>query len=250
MIDNKYNISDFTDKNYKNILQKIKNRYNFIFYNDIKSYTADKEYLLWRHDVDFSVHRAYELAKIENELGIKSTYFLQFSSEMYNLYELEIRELVFKIIGLGHEIALHFYPILHNIKTKKELKEYLLFEKNTLERLFDIKVNVFSFHNPTVEIMKFDNFKYAGMINTYAKHFQKNVAYCSDSNGYWRHERLEEFLLKGDVANRQVLTHPVWWQKEAMNPYDRVKRCINGRAKKRIEMYKTNMKKLKRKNVK
>ena len=32
------------------------------------------------------------------------------------------------------------------------------------------------------------------MINTYAKYFKENVEYCSDSNGYWRYKRLEDFL--------------------------------------------------------
>ena len=51
-------------------------------------------HILWRHDVDFSIHRASSLAKIENELGVKATYFLKLHSEFYNLFEKSIFEKV------------------------------------------------------------------------------------------------------------------------------------------------------------
>ena len=43
------------------------------------------------------------------------------------------------------------------------------------------------------------------MINVYAKYFIENVEYCSDSDGYWRHKRLEDFLC-ADYDKIQVLT--------------------------------------------
>jgi hypothetical protein len=61
-----------------------------------------------RHDVDFSVHRSYALAKIEAEEGVHSTYFLWPHCKYYNLFEEEIVEIVDKIIELGHDIGLHF----------------------------------------------------------------------------------------------------------------------------------------------
>ena len=48
------------------------------------------------------------LAKIENELGVKATYFLKLHSEFYNLFEKSIFEKVLKIIEFGHNIGLHF----------------------------------------------------------------------------------------------------------------------------------------------
>ncbi len=243
-------MNDFTETNYKNILQNAITRYSFIGYEDIKQISDNKEYILWRHDVDFSIHRSYALAKIEKELDVKATYFLQLGAEFYNLFEQEIKELIFKIRDFGHELGLHFDPTQYRINTKEDLEKYLLFEKNIIEKLFDIKVSVFSFHNPTENIMKFDDYQYAGMINTYAKYFKENIMYCSDSNGYWRHEKLEDFLSKKDYGNRQVLTHPGWWQKQSMSPFDRVKRCINGRVEKRLKTYEKNLKKYGRENVK
>lgn len=124
----------------------------------------------------------------------------------------------------------------------------LSFEKNILETLFQTEVKVFSFHNPTEEILKNDNYKYAGMINTYASYFKENVEYCSDSNGYWRHKRLEDFL-EQKHSKIQVLTHPGWWQKDIMSPRDRIQRCIDGRAKKVEKTYDSILNAHGRKNV-
>ena len=238
-----YNQKDFTEKNYKKILGKIKNK--TIFFDEI----GDKSrYTLWRHDVDLSIHRAYSLANIEKNLNIKSTYFLFFGSNFYNIFDKEIKNLIYKIKSLGHQLGLHFDSSQYNIKSKNQLEKYLTFEKKILEDLFQIEIKVFSYHSPSKEILKYENFKYAKMINAYAKYFKKNVEYCSDSDGYWRHKRLENFLnLNHDKI--QVLTHPVWWQKRSMPSFSRERRCIKGRSQSVKNEYISTFKKLKRKII-
>jgi hypothetical protein len=236
--------SDFTEENYRRILQKLK--LPTIFYDEIENH---ENFALWRHDVDCSVHRAYALALIDKELNIKATYFFLLGSIFYNVFEREIRELIGKILSLGHQIGLHFDISAYEIKTKEDLEKYLYFEKNILETLFQTQIKVFSFHNPTEEVFKkYEDFKYAGMINTYAKFFKENVAYCSDSNGYWRYKRLEDFLNEGH-KRIQVLTHPEWWQKEVMRPRQRIQRCIDGRAKKIAMLYDKLLQEWGRENV-
>ncbi|WP_417328575.1 hypothetical protein [Halarcobacter sp.] len=239
----KFNEIDFTESNYENLLGKVKN--NAIFYSEID---IKNSFTLWRHDVDFSIHRAYALANIEKRMNVKATYFLQLGAEFYNIFEQEIKEIVFKIRDLGHQIGLHFDPTQYKINTKEDLEKYLNFEKNILENLFQVEIKVFSFHNPTEEILKYDDFKYSGMINTYAKYFKENVEYCSDSNGYWRYKRLEDFLNEKH-KKIQVLTHPSWWQKEIMSPRDRIQRCIDGRANNTAKKYDGLLDEHGRKNV-
>ena len=239
-----YNQKDFVEQNYKKLLAKINNK--TIFYNEIEDQSS---FALWRHDVDLSVHRAYSLAKIEKNLNIKATYFLLLGSNFYNLFENDIKKLVSKIVSLGHQLGLHFDPETYDIKNIKELEKYLTFERNILENLFQTKIKVFSFHNPSKEILlRYNHFKYAKMINTYGKYFKKEVKYCSDSNGYWRHKRLENFLDE-NYSKIQVLTHPGWWQKRSMPSFSRIKRCINGRALNVKNDYIIQMKKLKRKII-
>lgn len=239
----KYYYKDFLESNYIKLLKKI--RYKTIFYDEIDFH---KSYTLWRHDIDLSVHRAYSLASIENKLNIKSTFFIYLGSSFYNIFEKNIAHLIFDILSFGHRLGLHFDSNKYTINNQKELEKFLTFEKKIFENLFNTEIKVFSFHSPSNEILKYDNFKYSNMINVYSNYFKKNVHYCSDSDGYWRHKRLEDFLNK-NYEKIQVLTHPGWWQKKEMSPFERVKRSIDGRSANVIKEYKKTFKILKRKII-
>ena len=244
-------IKDFTEKSYRNILKYCSKKFNFISYNE----AVKKNGLIWRHDVDFSVHRAYRLAVIEKELEISSTFFIHLHSEYYNVLEYDIAELIRKISELGHSIGVHFDPSFYGdrLKTEIDLNKFLLLEQNILEEMFGTKINSFSFHNPDIgDYLKYDNFEYAGLINTYASFFMKKFKYCFDSNGYWRHKRLINFLKECSSSDCvQVLTHPGWWTLETLQPRDKMIRCLNGRSKKIKEEYDSYFKKnMHRKNIK
>lgn len=239
----KYNSKDFSEKTYKILLKKINNK--TIFYDEIR---ANDKFTLWRHDVDISVHRAYQLAKIEKKKNIRATYFLLLGSNFYNIFEKEIKTLINKISSLGHQLGLHFDLSNYDIKTKKQLEKYLTFEKQILENLFQTKIKVFSFHNYSKKCQKFNNFTYANMINVYSRYFKSTAQYLSDSNGYWRFRRLDNFLDQ-KYEKVHVLTHPVWWQKKTMLPFDKIKKSANGRLKNMIFNYQKVLKKTGRKNI-
>jgi len=223
----------FTEKNYRDILIETNKNYKFVNYTDDLS---EKNIVLWRHDVDFTPHRALILANIEKELGTRSTFFIQITSNFYNIFENEIKDIFSEIINLGHSIGLHFDPSFYDINGSDAFVNWLEYEKTILEKMFDMKICVFSFHNPTTDILKFDDFRYANMINTYSKEIKNDFKYCSDSNGYWRFDKLDE-IVKENFDKLHILTHPVWWQKEFMTPRDKVQRCIDLRAKKQASFY-------------
>ena len=238
MTDNsiKYIFSDFTHNHYQNLLLEANKYYQFVDFNDLLK-NSDIPVICCRHDVDLSMHEALNLAKIENILNVKATYFLLPHSEFYNLYEKSITNLVNEITSLGHNIGLHFDPIYYNVTSKEELEYWLNFEKDIIEKIFHNKVNVFSFHNPTEEMLSFDELSYAGMINTYAKELKESVAYCSDSNGYWRFKRMYDVINEEKPMKLQILTHPEWWTEEIMSPKKKVWRCIDKRAEKNKYFY-------------
>lgn len=156
--------------------------------------------------------------------------------------------MIFSILELGHQIGVHFDPTIYKIKTAVDFERFLSFERDILENLFDTKIYAFSFHNPLEEHLNLGTSEICGMINTYSSYLQNNFEYCSDSCGYWRHKRLEDFL-KQSHKNIQVLTHPEWWQEDIMTPRDRVHKCINGRASKLKINYDAGLEKLGRLNV-
>ena len=144
---------------------------------------------------------------------------------------------IFVVIALYAPIVLTiFYSFYKTRKGKVDWDSFsyepytkLIFEKQILERLLSTKIKVFSFHNPSKKILKYNNFKYANMINVYSKFLKENIHYCSDSNGYWRFQKLEDFLDK-NYKKIQVTTHPGWWTLNFMKPRQKIKRCIDGRA--------------------
>ncbi len=242
----KYHFDDFTHDSYSDILSAFINKSKFISYTEIDQ---NSNYVLLRHDVDFSVHAAYDLAVIENKFGIRSTYFLLLHSEFYNLLDKENIELIKKIINLGHQIGLHFDSSMYEINNDSSFEGFIQFESNIIRKIFNTEVNAFSFHNPSVIDLKRENFKYAGLINTYATIFKQEIAYCSDSNGYWRHSRLSDFVVSNLNPKVQILTHPEWWRKIIMSPAEKVEFCIKGRTDYTREFYKNLLEQNNRTNI-
>lgn len=222
----RYNFKDFTEDSYRKYLMTAKRKYIF---RDYHNFDKSENFILWRHDIDFSVHRAKKLAEIENEEKVKATYFIHLHSEFYNVFEVEISKLIHEIIELGHTIGLHFDTHYYSVNDENLLEEHIEFEKKVLNRLFNTDIKTFSFHNNNSFTLSCKKWSYAGLINTYADYFQTEVSYCSDSNGYWKYKRLEDVLNENN-KNLHVLTHPEWWQKDIKSPYERIKRCIKERA--------------------
>lgn len=242
----RYHFANFTRANYRHLLRIAKDKYPFRTYTN---FNPDERFILWRHDVDFSMHAARTLARINSEEGIVATYFLSLHSELYNLLEREITQCVRDIVSSGQEIGLHFSPDYYGITCREELDTWLRYEAGILENIFGQKIRVFSFHNPTASTMGFREWQYAGLINTCAEFFHMQVGYCSDSNGYWRVRRLADVLRDARDERLQVLTHPEWWQPAAMSPRQRVHRCIDGRADNAKRWYDQMLKDAQRENV-
>jgi hypothetical protein len=236
-----YHYNDFTEDDYRELLTIAKSKWCFV---DYQNYDIDKRsrLLLWRHDVDISIHRALRLAEIEHEAGVASTFFLMLHSAFYNLLEPAIARKIHSIIALGHAIGLHFDPSFYDdrINSMAQLSDLLEREKGILESCLDAPVVAFSWHNPTVgDWLSMDDDHCAGMINAYGASVRSQYTYVSDSNGIWRYSRLRDVLESGGDEKLHVLTHPEWWQKLPMSPRERIYRSVYGRAGATINLYDT-----------
>src|ERR1700753_465216 len=99
--------ADFTEAGYRGIVVEAKRRWRFLTYAE----TTDAERgCLWRHDIDFSVHRALRLATIEAEESVRATYFVLLHSSFYNALEPEVAARIREIAGFGHDLAIHIDP--------------------------------------------------------------------------------------------------------------------------------------------
>jgi hypothetical protein len=220
-----WHFEDFTEASYRDIVGAANARYAFEPFGT----DATGPHVLWRHDVDYSVHRAVVLARLESELGARATYFVTLHSDLYNVLEPAVHDRLREIAALGHWIGLHFDA---GFSAGGELDERAAWERRVLSEALEVPVRAVSLHNPSVSGTEgFDAEELGGMVHAGARSVRDRYAYVSDSNGYWRFDRLPDVLAAGAHERLHVLTHPEWWQERPMSPRERILRCIAGRGR-------------------
>lgn len=221
----KYHFDDFTLDSYRRLVRLAKkNGFQFILYKD--EFVPARKDVIWRHDVEFEPDIALKMAEIEHEEGVSATYFFQLHSTFYNVLDPYYREVVRRIISLGHSVGLHFDSAYWGITNEEQLNKYIVFDKVYIERTFEINIESFSFHNTTSFTLGCTDFRYGGIINVYSSFFKEHFDYCSDSLGYWRYDRLEDTLNDHKVQHLQVLTHDANWSEEVLSPRKRLYKAI------------------------
>jgi hypothetical protein len=221
---------DFTEDAYRELLKVARQRYAFRPFAEALETSSG---VLWRHDIDISVHRALALARIEREEDVRATYFVHLHSNFYNALETEIVTRLRQIVALGHELGLHFDPQFTGSTPgdSDALARAVSRERDVLQETVDAPVVAVSFHDPDVAgFTQLDDDRIAGLVNAYGSRLRREFVYCSDSNGYWRFKPIGDVLAGPGHDRVQVLTHPEWWVPEPMPPRARIARAIDGRA--------------------
>jgi hypothetical protein len=144
--------------------------------------------LFLRHDVDFSLEAALEMARLEHELGVRATYFLMTESGFYNLDSHVGHYAQRQLRQWGHAVGLHaVYP------------------RAELDRRFD---KVIAWHNPDPEFM---SQPIGGAVNVMEEPYFTPGHYRSDSNRHWREGCPHDELTAGSFEWLQLLVHPEIW---------------------------------------
>ena len=202
----------FTYEEYHEILNLYSHR--------IKSFNEAKElseFVILRHDVEFSVTRALKMAKLEESSGIKSTYFFQVLSSAYNPFSNEHRDAIQMIQKMGHSIGLHAY--ISHLKEGDigSLNNELAKQKNMFEFGLELNCTNFSFHRPPMWALEIRQDNLCNMLNAYGPSFfefssePKDIKYIADSKHNWpyghpiEHERERKM---------QILLHPDEWTED------------------------------------
>lgn len=225
----KYKFEDFTIDNYRRLVDlSKKNGFEFISFTD--EYIEGRKEVLWRHDVEFEPDIALKMAEIENDLGVKATYFFQLHSPYYNLFDEYYSKVFHKIKDLGHYCGLHFDCRYWGVSDEKQLDRFIALDCQYLESNLNININTFSFHNTTPFTQRCLEYKYGGLINVYSSYFKEKYNYCGDSLGYWRFDRLEDVLNDKNIKHLQVLTHDANWSDEVLSPRKRLHKVFFAQA--------------------
>ena len=211
--------NEFTYDFYKQMIQLAKSKgYSFSFYGEKP---IDKTIIL-RHDIDSDIKKALALAKIEHQLGVKSTYFVLLRTDFYNPFSKESLEMLLKIISLGHEVGLHFDE--KSYEEDCDIVDEVKNEVKLLSMLINKPVRVVSMHRPSRKTLD-ANYRFDYIINSYSQEYFNNYKYISDSRRNWRENPFE--VIESGLYNKlHILTHAFWYHKDTSNIKNDIKNFI------------------------
>ena len=216
---------------YKEIIRIIKSTGHQSSYK--KAINQD-EFIIMRHDVEYSVERAYKLSKVEESMDFVSNYFFQWTNNTYNILSRRNMDMIMDMHERGQHIGLHF--ALNGMTDISQIKLRIEKELDILSDMFGFAVDTFSIHRPSRDVLA-ENIHIDGKLNAYQDDFftfaedvnentPVNVKYMSDANHIWRYGYPDEKNIKGH-KKVQILTHPFAWTKEGYDNFDNYKTLLS-----------------------
>jgi hypothetical protein len=207
---------DFTLDHYREILAAIRRSHATLSFRDAAELGRDilklDRFVLMRHDVEFSLPSALRIAELDHEAGIRSTFFLLFSSD-YNLFEPESAALVRRILDLGHDVGLH-YDLLAYERAGADPAAVARRQIELVETYWDTKVYATSCH---LAMRAGRTLELPGVVDAYDPLYVDDVKYVSDSTQKWREGVVTSLLDRYDKIH--LLMHEYYWSEEG-HPFD------------------------------
>lgn len=163
------------------------------------------KYIILRHDVDFSLSKALTMARIDRDINIKSTFFLQLHSPWYNIMSVEEYPLVKETLHLGREIGLHYDTDFYR-KNGLDPTKTLIREIRILEDTFGTEVSCVAPHLHTLSSSPLIP---DSICDASSSKFSTEIKYISDSARSWREGCFCQVI--GKYPRLQINIHPLWW---------------------------------------
>jgi RimJ/RimL family protein N-acetyltransferase len=165
-----------------------------------------------RHDVDYSLRMAVELAEINQSLGVRGTFCVLLRSQIYNLLSHYGLEAIRRVLALGQRVAFHYAapPVLP--ASNEELAALIRADFEVVRRDLPELDPAFAWHNPTPELITRGlRLNVPGLVNLYSEAYVKTIPYYSDSNMRHSVADFEAILSRNGHAALHLLFHPLNW---------------------------------------
>lgn len=178
--------------------------------------------LFLRHDVDVSLEHALDLARLEADLGVSSTYMVMTSAALYSVEDPASVSILRELISLGHEVGIHFDSVGDAGDPDASLESLRRSLDLACDRLASASgqpVQSISFHRPQPQFLR-GPMLVDGRVNAYAEVLMDG--YVSDSAGRFREGDPLERVSDRSRPLRQLLTHPIWWGPQHRSAADRL----------------------------
>jgi len=199
-------ICNFSLDHYFDVLDNIKKSHKIGLIKDFYNLQKNDKFFIIRHDVDFSIDHALELAKLESEHGISATYFILLHSQFYNALSNDNIEKIKQFLELGHEIGLHYDSTFVN--SDAQILEMVIQEVKLLNNLIGYEISSIAPHNVSLTDKKI-TYDHLNFIDATDPKILNSVKYISDSVQNWRSGCMCNHI--DNNSKLIILTHPIWW---------------------------------------
>jgi len=205
-------VNQFSFMEYRQILDAYRDRFV-----DYELALRSEEFVVLRHDVEFSTARAHKVAQIEYEHNVASNYFFQVMCNAYNIFSDSNLIKINETKEMGHKIGLHFYVSHLNAPSRAEIEEELARQVRLFETSIRLRCCQFSFHRPPKWALSIRQNRIKNLINAYGPAFfeysnvPQRIKYIADSKHRWTYGHPLEHQ---DHRKIQILLHPDEWTEE------------------------------------
>lgn len=199
--------------------------YHFSGYHNYKE--SEKSVIL-RHDVDMSLEAALQMAMLEREMDVHSTYFILISSDFYNIFSKKSMEYINKIKEAGHDIGLHFDERKYEGNwSGGNIENAIVQEAEIMEMALGFDIRSVSMHRPSKLTLDADYRIADGkIVNSYGTEFFHEFEYISDSRREW-HKDVWKILHSGQYTKLHILVHPIWYDEKEVEMAEKLKQfCL------------------------
>jgi hypothetical protein len=247
----KDNDAVFTYDQYRQLLQELsKPKYRVLTINEFRKYKDGQHVLVgFRHDIDWHPFKALEMARLENEYGIRSTWYILPTAPYFSRFDLDEVCRYYSMLPLYRELAqlgevgIHLDlltvmadwqldPMMENRKDLNllrqggikvygcashgsrvaqltQIKNYEIFSDFTTHKFFRYRDKTYPLGQFTLHQAGYE----------YEAYHIDYEWYKSDVGGKWNtkdgsFEELLKDLQRAPAGTRiELLVHPVWWGK-------------------------------------
>lgn len=204
-------LSKLSPRLYAQFLAKAKDRgFSFLRFRELANGTTkpSQPFIALRHDVDFAPNYSLEMARLEHDEGVRSTFYVLVDGYFYNPLSPEVLQQIRDIHQLGHEIGLHFAA---GEFAKPDLGKEIALRLDVLSAIVGERICSFSQHDVVNAGIVTVNLPEGYRDCVDARHVIRDhdLLYVSDSAMMWRQLTFETAMDQN--RNLCLLAHPHSW---------------------------------------
>jgi hypothetical protein len=179
--------------------------------------------LIIRHDIDVSVATAVQMARIEHDMGVRTSYFIRVHAAGYNPFSRDnyaalrwLQDAGFDL-GLHHEVGV--FPLAGANGVRATAREHLQRELSALTAVLGRPIRSVAMHLPrhgTMPLTPADLDACGILYEAGATLFNEGAQFISDSNRAFKPAC--PCTLIGAADKIYLTAHPIWWMDESVEP--------------------------------